>query len=90
MSDVYHYTLQQEVLNEQAANIIGSIIAIKNSIGFPGYASEVFEMMMMQVALLKPQIISASSMDDSVLKEVRGYLNCVEDTLKRYCGEVGL
>ena len=84
MDDVYHYTIQQEVLNEQAANLIGEMISIKVSKGFSGLASDVFDRLLDQVAEMKPSIVSSSAMDDRVLAKYGGYLNCAGDLLKRY------
>ena len=88
MDEVYHYTIQQEVLNEQAANIIGEMISIKVSTGFKGKASDVFDNLMDQVAEIKPSIVSDAAMDDRVLSKVGGYLSCASDLLKRYQIEV--
>ena len=84
MDEVYHYTIQQEVLNEQAANIIGELISIKVSGGFKGLAGDVYDDLIDQVAEIKPSIISEESMDDCVLARFRGYLNCATDLVKRY------
>lgn len=84
MDRVYHYTLQQEVLNEQAANIIGEIISIKISTGFSGSANSVYETLLDQVAEMKPSIVSKESMDDLILERIGGYLACANDLVNRY------
>ncbi len=84
MTEAYHYTLQQEVLNEQAANIIGEIISIQISTGFSGAASDVFENLLDQVAALKPTIVSNASDDDCTLATIRGYLRCASELLDRH------
>ena len=88
MDEMYHYTIQQEVLNEQAANLLGEMISIKVSTGFSGLASQVFEVVIDCVARLKPSIVTTEMMDDGKLASVRGYLNCVDDLLRRYRSEV--
>lgn len=84
MDEVYHYTIQQEVLNEQAANIIGEMISMKVGTGFTGTAADVLEKLLDQVAEVKPTIVSSSMMDDAKLSAVRGYLNCASDLVTRY------
>ena len=84
MTEMYHYTLQQEVLNEQAANIIGEIISVKITSGFSGHASDVFDTLLDQVSALKPSIISYKSDDDRILATMRGYLRCANELLDRY------
>lgn len=83
MDEAYHYTIQQEVLNEQAANLIGEMISIKVTCGFKGTASDVFDNLLDQIATMKPTIVSDESMDDYVLSKHRGYLRCAGDLLKR-------
>ena len=88
MDEVYHYTLQQEVLNEQAANLIGELISIKVSTGFLGPASYVYEELLNQLAELKPTIVSSATRDDSVLASIRGYLECAAELIVRRQREV--
>lgn len=87
MTERYHYTLQQEVLNEQAANIIGEIISIQITTGFSGQASDVFDHLLDQVASLKPSIVSSNSKDDVILASIRGYLRCANELLDRHLAE---
>jgi len=84
MDKVYHYTLQQEVLNEQAANIIGDIISIKISTGIKGKACDVFDSLLDQICEIKPTIVSSYSEDDEILSQIRGYLSCANELVKRY------
>ena len=83
MDEVYHYTIQQEVLNEQAANLVAEIISMKVSSGFTGDAESVFEDLLNQLAIVKPLIVSNEAMDDEMLASVRGYLKCAESLLDR-------
>lgn len=87
MTERYHYTLQQEVLNEQAANIMGEIISLQLQDGFSGFASDVFEDLLDQVAALKPSITTMESCDDGVLASIRGYLRCANELLNRQLSE---
>lgn len=83
MDEMYHYTIQQEVLNEQAANIIAEIISIKLARGFIGDAGDVFESLLNQLAALKPTIVSSETMSDEKLSSIRGYLQCADRLLDR-------
>jgi len=75
MDELYHFTLQQEILNEQAANLIGELISIKLSGGFEGELGVVYERLLKQLALLKPAINRKESHDDIKLAEIRGTLD---------------
>ncbi len=82
MDEAYHYTLQQEILNEQAANLIGRLIAIKVAVGADRF-DPALEALLEQLALLKPTIISDEMLNDVALANVRGFLACAEAVLKR-------
>lgn len=88
MDDVYHFTIQQEVLNEQAANLIGEMISMKLSSSYVGEASDVFDDLLDQVAEIKPTIVSADTMNDKRLAVIRGFLNCASGLLERQKLEV--
>lgn len=88
MDEVYHYTIQQEVLNEQAANLIGEMISMKLSSSYVGEASDVFDDLIDQVAEIKPTIVSEETMDDQRLAMIRGFLNCASGLLERQRLEV--
>lgn len=84
MDEVYHYTLQQEILNEQAANLIGELITAKRS---PKYSTEdkyVFTSLLGQLAEIKPTIISVGNLDDGKIGEIRGFINCAETIYSKY------
>ena len=87
MDEVYHYTIQQEVLNEQAANLIAEMISLKMSTGFKGAASDVLEALLDQLARLKPTIVSNETMDDEALAIIRGQLKCATNLFVRYQSE---
>ncbi len=88
MDEVYHYTIQQEVLNEQAANLIGEMISMKLSSSYVGEASDVFDDLIDQVAEIKPTIVSEETMDDQRLAMIHGFLNCASGLLERQRLEV--
>ena len=71
MNEMYHYTLQQEILNEQAANQIADLISLK--ISSQGNAS-VVDSLLRRLSLLKPTIISEDTLNDEKLAEIRGLL----------------
>ncbi len=86
MNEMYELTLRQEVLNEQAANILGEIISIKINSGFVGSASDVFDNLLDQVARVKYAIIGMN--DHAKLDEVEGYLKCAQELLSKSVKEV--
>jgi HTH-type transcriptional regulator/antitoxin PezA len=80
MSRIYEFTLQQEVLNEQAANIVCEILRYMSANGITAdeddnplviLADKLFE--------VKQAIISKSSRDEQVLEQLRGYLKYTEE-----------
>ncbi|MBQ9068569.1 MAG: helix-turn-helix domain-containing protein [Eggerthellaceae bacterium] len=78
MSEVYHFTLQQEILNEQAANLIADVIAAKR---VTGDKEGVYATLLNRLAQIKPNIISEATMDDKKLAEIRGFLSLASDLL---------
>ena len=75
MDIVYHYTLQQEILNEQAANLVCDIInyMIKNNIDCSDDEHPV-SIMLAQLLMLKRDITGPESCDDVFLERIRGHL----------------
>lgn len=88
MSEVYHFTLQQEVLNEQAANLIADIISFRIATGNTRNDEGEFSALLKQLSLLKPTIVSRETQDDSKLAEIRGFLNNASAMLARRIAEV--
>ena len=82
MDEAYHYTLQQEILNEQAANLIGELIAMKVSVGAAAF-DPALQSLLDQLALLKPSIISEDTLDDAALARIRGFLECAYALVRR-------
>ena len=83
MDEVYHYTLQQEILNEQAANLIADIITIRLSSDLSSSDAEIFDALFHRISRLKPTIVSMDMLDDEKLANVRGYLECAADLVAR-------
>ena len=76
MDEMYHYTLQQEILNEQAANIMGDIMnfMLVEGIEDGSKESEPFDLLLSQLVQVKRQIVSPDSDNDVFLERIRGYL----------------
>ena len=78
MNEMYHYTLQQEILNEQAANLIADLITLKLSSA--GNKSTI-ESLLNRLSRLKPTIISEETFNDEKLAEIRGFLGLAKDLI---------
>lgn len=82
MDRVYHYTLQQEVLNEQAANLACDIMTYMMSHNIDSNdKSHPVSILLKQLLGVKKEIVSETSDDDLVLEQMRGYLNHLESFL---------
>ena len=88
MSEMYHFTLQQEILNEQAANLIGEIISLRVSMGLKGNDEGTFSVLLRELALMKPTIVSKDTLDDRKLSEIRGFLNSAASMIATQRAEV--
>ncbi|MBQ9020435.1 MAG: helix-turn-helix domain-containing protein [Eggerthellaceae bacterium] len=75
MDEMYSFTLQQEILNEQAANLISELITMKLSLGV---LSTTNEALLNRLTLLKPTIISEESLNNEKLSEIRGFLQLAQ------------
>ena len=80
MSRIYHYTLQQEVLNEQAANIVCDIIRYmaENDIT-TNDTDHPLVLLSNNLFKIKQLIICEASRDDAMLEQIRGYLKYTEE-----------
>lgn len=87
MDEMYHFTLQQEILNEQAANIIADLISMKP---FAELDKEegIYSHLLRQLAQLKPTIVSAETRSDDKLSEIRGFLACAQTVVSSQIAEV--
>ena len=88
MDEMYHYTLQQEILNEQAANLIGDLISIKLAGGIGGSANDVFESLLNRLSRLKPTIVDSDMLEDKKLSEIRGFLECATEIIAHHKAKV--
>ena len=86
MNETYELTLRQEILNEQAANIMGEIIALRISASFIGLADDVYEDLLERITQVKFGILDARTHEE--LDEISGYLNCAQDMLAFQLREV--
>ncbi len=85
MTEIYEITLQQEVLNEKAAEILGDIIngQIKAEEEGDKALARVYEDMLMQMALLKPTIIDKENSNHESLTRIHGELNSIQSLCTR-------
>lgn len=75
MNEVYHFTLQQEILNEQAANLIGDIMRFMHEEESRGIEVRPFyERLLDQLFEVKRGILSPESDNDTYLEQIRGFL----------------
>lgn len=85
IDEMYHYTLRQEVLNEQAAEIVCSIIQYLSEEGVsPDQKNHPLVVMADHLFELKKFIVSVESRDDQTLDEIAGHLRY----LKSYMNEL--
>lgn len=86
-TQLYHYVLQQEVLNEQAANIIASLLRYMAAHNIKaGDNSNPVSILLDELFDVKNTIATKETRDDAVLEQIRGYLKYTE----RYVGELCL
>ena len=80
MDRVYHYTLQQEVLNEQAANLACDIMnyMLSNDID-SNDKSHPISILLKQLLCVKREIVCEASEDDAKLEQFRGYLSHLDE-----------
>lgn len=85
VNELYTLTLQQEVLNEKAADILADIV--KGLLTAEANGDEamqlVFNDMLVQIAQLKPTIATQESLDQRELSRIDGELDCLSGLIKR-------
>ena len=81
MNEIYHYTIQQEVLNEQAANLVCDLItySINNGLDTSDKTHPI-SAMISQLLDIKRFLVTYEADDDAVLEQIRGHL--------RYTGQI--
>lgn len=80
INEMYEITLQQEVLNEQAAQLMGDtanlLIAARER--EDAIAEAVYEDVLKQLAQIKPNIIYEGHLNTVRLAEIRGQIECLK------------
>lgn len=79
VNEMYEITMQQEVLNEQAAQLIGKtvnlLIAARER--EDAITEAVYADVLKQLALIKPRIIVEGHLNTMKLSEIRGQIECL-------------
>lgn len=85
MTDIYELTLQQEVLNEKAAEILGDVIngLIQAEDDNDELLKMVYEDLFAQLANLKPTITAVETTNQKSLHTIDGELNCIRSLCNR-------
>ena len=83
MDEVYHYTIQQEVLNEQAANLACDMMEyLMNCNVKPDDKTHPVSVLLSQLLELKRFLVSGAADDDLALERARGFLGQMEEFVK--------
>lgn len=80
INEIYEFTLQREVLTEKAWEVsarIGRLRAAAEDAGDEGLLI-IYDDMLKQVALLKPEIISCDDGDNEAMVALKAKLDCVD------------
>lgn len=85
-TQLYHYVLQQEVLNEQAANIIASLLHYMVARDIKaGDQTDPVSMLLDELFDVKGTIATKETRDNAVLEQIRGYLKYTEHYVNALC-----
>ena len=89
INEMYEITLQQEVLNEQAAQVMGEVSRLHTAAQKRGDAVSVaiYEDVLRQLALVKPLIITEGHLNKARLSEIRGQIECLRHLAEKPRGE---
>ena len=88
MDEAYSYTLQQEILNEQAADLIGTLMRHILMLEDAGEAiAEPFDMVLSQLFEVKRKVLSPESDNDTFLEQIRGHLTYQKALIARLCAK---
>ena len=81
INEMYEITLQQEVLNEQAAQLMGDTINLLLAAREQedAIAEAVYEDVLKQISHIKPRIISEGHLNTVRLSEIRGQIECLKN-----------
>lgn len=79
INQIYEITLQQEVLNERAAQLMGRVSHLLTAAQKKGDAisAAVYEDVLMQIARIKPSIIYEGHLNPVRLSEIKGQIECL-------------
>lgn len=85
MTQIYDITLRQEVLNEKAAEILGTVIngLIRAEEDHDEGLVMVYEDILAQISLLKPTIATMETANWESLHKIDGELNCLQSLCTR-------
>ena len=80
INEMYEITLQQEVLNERAAQLMGKVSHLLTAAQKKGDAisAAVYEDVLMQLARIKPCIIYEGHLNTARLLEIKGQIECLD------------
>ncbi len=86
MDEVYHFTLQQEILNEQAANLIGELMRYMLVAEEHNETTDKsLELLLAELFSVKRSILSTDSDNDTYLEQIRGYLTIQKRYIATVC-----
>ncbi|MEE0705211.1 MAG: helix-turn-helix domain-containing protein [Adlercreutzia sp.] len=85
INEIYELTLQQEVLNEKAAELLGDIMRglMEAEATHDEGLKLVYEDMFAQISLLKPEITTNEALDHTALSRMEGELRCMRSLVNR-------
>lgn len=81
INEMYMLTLEQEILNEQAAQLIGDTINLLLAAREQedAIAEAVYEDVLKQISCIKPRIITEGHLNRVRLSEIRGQIECLKN-----------
>lgn len=79
MNEMYELTLRQEVLNEQAADIVAEIMRYMIRENIPVDCDDPLAILLTQLFTVKANIISVETMDKAKLDQIAGYLRYIQE-----------
>ena len=84
INEIYEITLQQEILNEQAAEVFGDLVRLRSAAQSDGDAAlqAVYDDAIKQLMDAKLQITDGKHEDDVSLAEIRGKINAMRQLAK--------
>ena len=84
MTETYHYVLQQEVLNEQAANLACDMMNYLLSHGIDANdRTHPISILLSQLLEIKRSLRTDEANDDNMLEQIRGHLRFMNDLMEQ-------